>query len=470
MTLAFRLAAAASCVRPGGRVDEDGNACSEYILQVQACKGGSSVVAAFGDRSIRMYARDSLRLQLELNGQAAPLTQLVCSEKDANAVHSSGEDGRVRSWDMRAPSRLPVTEFAAGQKEAWCLALGFDDWLWAVGVGTGVTFFDRRKTATAAAATAAAGGGGDTSSSFAVTGATTRAAASSACTGTVSAPPPTAVGAYADCHTDDVTQLVFRPGAPTQLLTAGEDGIMCLYDTGVADEEEALLCIFNAECPVRRAGFFGGGGSGGGGSGGGCGFSLGGPAIVAGAAEGIWCCTGSEGLNVWHAPSGQRVANYPDVRETGRRWGCPLDYLVGCHYSDDSGSVDGQLRLVAGSFDGQLMVADVLPDGLAPAALLQGSGRHTDQVRDFCWMHDSFGGFGGSGGGGAAVVVTGGEDARLCTWTTAPEAASFGGGGGASRGSNVGEGGSGGAVRTPHRADRQGDNRRKNAFQPYGRP
>lgn len=51
--------------------------------------------------------------------------------------------------------------------------------------------------------------------------------------------------------------MLFHPQRPTTLVSGSEDGLVCVYDTGVAQADEALATIINAECPVRDLTFFG---------------------------------------------------------------------------------------------------------------------------------------------------------------------------------------------------------------------
>jgi hypothetical protein len=51
--------------------------------------------------------------------------------------------------------------------------------------------------------------------------------------------------------------VLFHPTRPAVLASGSEDGLVCLYDTGVAQADEALGTILNAECAVRDFKFFG---------------------------------------------------------------------------------------------------------------------------------------------------------------------------------------------------------------------
>ena len=52
-----------------------------------------------------------------------------------------------------------------------------------------------------------------------------------------------------------MTQVKFaRHPSSSRLLTGSEDGLMCVFDTEVAGEEDALRSVMNAESSVSRVG------------------------------------------------------------------------------------------------------------------------------------------------------------------------------------------------------------------------
>ncbi|CAN0282665.1 unnamed protein product, partial [Laminaria digitata] len=227
------------------------------------------------------------------------------------------------------------------------------------------------------------------------------------------------LGTYSECHSDAVTQVRFHPTKRSFMLTGSEDGLMCFFDTGVSTEEDALDSVMNAECAVRSVGFFGPEG------------------------EGVYCCTNTETLSLWHASGAQRIKDFGDVRALARGttptppadasevspagdaseegkgaeytasqggWGAQVDCIVGCHY--EAGA--DRLRLVTSGFDGAACVATISPEGITPEAVLQGG--HSEQIRTFDWR--------------GQTVVTGAEDAKVCLWRVPGS----GGGGGSGDG------------------------------------
>ncbi|CAM9142616.1 unnamed protein product [Ectocarpus sp. 4 AP-2014] len=221
------------------------------------------------------------------------------------------------------------------------------------------------------------------------------------------------LGSYSECHTDAVTQVRFHPHKRSFMLTGSEDGLMCFFDTEVSLEEDALDSVMNAECPVRSVGFFGPEG------------------------EGVYCCTNTETLSLWHAAGAQRIKDFGDVRAlargenpadadvgggdgaiaaaapregrgvaaaaraaaaaaAGEDWGVTVDCIVDCQYD----AAADRLRLVTSSYAGGACLATVSPEGITPDAVLEGG--HAEQIRTFQWM--------------GRAMATGGEDAKICSW------------------------------------------------------
>lgn len=267
----------------------------------------------------------------------------------------------MRLWDIRASNKNACTAVINQEDEALSCALGAGTGLLAVGVGNVVDFFDSRK-----AGAGAAGGG---------------------------------LGRYSDVHTDLVTKVVFHPNRRATLASSSEDGLVCLYDTGVGQADEALVCILNAEGPVRDLTFFGAEG------------------------DGLALLTGSEGTSVWHWPSAARALNIENLRQVvsieksdgeGGGGGGGL-FSVQYHY-DQGGD---RLLLALSDVEGQLTVFDVVPGGgMHPVLQLQQG--HTALVRAVDLWEGSW--------------VTGGEDARLCLWGGEGAEAGVGNGVGAAGG------------------------------------
>ncbi|CAN9247959.1 unnamed protein product [Alternaria alternata] len=60
---------------------------------------------------------------------------------------------------------------------------------------------------------------------------------------------------YVDSHTDTVTNLSLHPSHPTLLLSSSTDGLINIFDTAQADEDDALYQVVNHGSAVAHAGF-----------------------------------------------------------------------------------------------------------------------------------------------------------------------------------------------------------------------
>lgn len=179
-----------------------------------------------------------------------------------------------------------------------------------------------------------------------------------------------------------VTQVRFNPANETSLATGSEDGLVCVYDTTRASAEEALVSVINANCAVRRVGFFGPGG------------------------QGIYCLSGSETLSLWHAATAQCIVDHDDIRSRSEGWGgaahsgsgppgTGLNYLVDCFTADDA-----TLYLLGGDWSGAVTLCEVTDAAVTPR--WRSTEGHTGLVRA-CAAHQG-------------LLCTGGEDARVCGW------------------------------------------------------
>eukprot|EP00586_Coscinodiscus_wailesii_P020574 CAMPEP_0172507840 /NCGR_PEP_ID=MMETSP1066-20121228/206978_1 /TAXON_ID=671091 /ORGANISM="Coscinodiscus wailesii, Strain CCMP2513" /LENGTH=284 /DNA_ID=CAMNT_0013285543 /DNA_START=63 /DNA_END=914 /DNA_ORIENTATION=- len=249
------------------------NDSNDYILRIAAPpssltggvgSGTSShyLTCASSNRSILTYDAMTLQIHNTLRDVVPPsgehrITDLATScHRHGNAdgtkiVVATGTDGLVKLYDLRTSSHASRC-FSLPKKETpLSIALGYDGTLAAVGTHKArIHFYDLRHISSSSG----------------------------------SSTTPTPLGSYNDAHTDDITRLRFHPTNPSLLLSASEDGLVCLFDTSRPSEEDALRSVMNVECPVRDAGFFGG--------------------------EGVYCLTGSETLSCWHGESAMRVCDF----------------------------------------------------------------------------------------------------------------------------------------------------------------
>jgi WD40 repeat protein len=58
-----------------------------------------------------------------------------------------------------------------------------------------------------------------------------------------------------ESHTDTVTSLQLHPSHPTLLLSSSTDGLVNIFDTSQAEEEDALYQVINHRSAIAHAGF-----------------------------------------------------------------------------------------------------------------------------------------------------------------------------------------------------------------------
>lgn len=63
------------------------------------------------------------------------------------------------------------------------------------------------------------------------------------------------VVSYMESHNDDVTMVGFHPSDPTGLISGSTDGLVNLYNTSIADEDDALFQTVNHGASIHKAGF-----------------------------------------------------------------------------------------------------------------------------------------------------------------------------------------------------------------------
>jgi hypothetical protein len=77
--------------------------------------------------------------------------------------------------------------------------------------------------------------------------------------------------------------------SPLPILSFNASRLLCVFDTAVSTEEDAVVSILNTECPIRKFGYFGA------------------------QHEGVYAMSTIETQTVWHYPSAQRIAHFPQV-------------------------------------------------------------------------------------------------------------------------------------------------------------
>lgn len=208
---------------------------------------------------------------------------------------------------------------------------------------------------------------------------------------------PRTMGVFQESHSDTINCLQFHPTLREHVLSGGGDGLVCIFDTRIAGEADAIVSVLSAGSSVERIGVF--------------------------AAHGAFAhvLTRTGGVSLWNIGSAEQLASFPsfvdDMRMADFAGG--VDYLVACHYDTRRDS----LSLYAGSHEGAIHKFDVTPRSITFASTLPRA--HTCEVRGASWVA-----LGETGG----LLFTAGEDGRICQWADASAMEAVGparGGGGA---------------------------------------
>jgi len=299
-----------------------------------------------------------------------------------HSLVTAGQDGSINVFDLRKGEIASQGHLPPGQ-QALCMEFGFDGYLAAVGSSKArVHFFDLRK-------------------------------------------PSEILGSYVDSHRDDITQVSFSKTTPGLLLTASEDGLMCLFDATQPTEETALKSVVNVNAPVRKAGF--------------CGNNINNNTLYA--------LTGNETISIWNGENSSLIHDFgwesrqqlsaaiphtvatasasafspPTVHNT-------IDYLVDASWEHGellvlAGSATGNTSLfrlaqhtnfhngIGGSNGGGLSIHfnnnAATPSQSHFQHLESFVGGHRGVVRAWCPLTPL-----------CSSLITAGEDARLCEWHT----------------------------------------------------
>lgn len=224
-----------------------------------------------------------------------------------------------------------------------------------------------------------------------------------------------AVGQYSLSHNEPVTKVTFHPTLRSHVASSSEDGTVCVFDSSISGEEDALSVVLSVGAAVHNFGFFG-------------------PKHAF-----VYAVTGNPSVSLWNVGSGHCIGDFKDARKTTGAL-----RFVDCHFHEDH----QRLTLAGTSATGDVLLADVKPTGITAAAPI--GGGHSEPLTSFEWMP----------GGGEKGFVTGGEDGKVCVWR-------FGEGGGSGGGSGGGAGSGSGSGR-PDRSDRgRGKGMRKKLLSPF---
>lgn len=294
----------------------------EYFFDMQLNMNSKKIFASMSDNHIYIIDHDNLSVLRRFKSHLDRINCIEASSYSPDILLSGADDNFAKIWDIRTEN--PVMSIGL-EDNVTGLSLGVEGNLLAVGFGSSLDFFDIRS---------------------------------------VSSNKSNCLGTYSDIHTDLITQVKFHKNNDALVISAAEDGLICIMDTSVRAGEEAVVSILNTECPVRKFGFFG------------CDN------------DGLYCLSNVETLSLWHYPSAQRIYNLSTIREDFQ-----VDYLVDCFCDTDN------VNLVAGCYNGDGVVLSVQPNGLKVASSLMKG--HQSQIRCIC--NDNH-------------LYSGDENSTICMW------------------------------------------------------
>lgn len=318
---------------------EPGNGkVSSYITNsvLSAMNQLSTLAVSSSSHKIYLFDASTMRQTYSIKPHGNTINCIKSSTQNDNIWYSGSSDRSIVCFDSRAANAVFTQKFPV---EVMSLALGLDDTLLAAAYGMNIDFYDIRNMSSLSSSTKSIN----------------------------------KLGTYEDLHSDMITQIDFVPGHPSLLVTAAEDGLICIHDTSIADEDLMTVNTLSIDCPIRRFGFFG-------------------PQE-----GGLYCLSTVETLSLWHHSSSQRLLDLPQVRSQ-----LQVDYLVDCCYDM---SLD-RLTVVSGLYSGvgsiSVIRADTSPS-VQPTTLCTLQGGHTDVIRTFCRSK-------------TGICYSGGEDGVLCQW------------------------------------------------------
>ena len=171
---------------------------SIYVMDMDvSCDSSSFAVSSAGvSNDIPVFDPNTGGNVTTLSGHVDVINSVAYSFTSPSLILSASTDKSVCLYDCRTSSQ-PSVQLTVNA-EVYSAVLGFSDTLIAVGIGSAVAFYDLRNLSTP-------------------------------------------LGSYDDCHNDTVLQVKFHPLSPNYFHSAGEDGLICTFDTAVAAEVSKIL-------------------------------------------------------------------------------------------------------------------------------------------------------------------------------------------------------------------------------------
>mmetsp|Transcript_38015 Transcript_38015/g.63094 ORF Transcript_38015/g.63094 Transcript_38015/m.63094 type:complete len:384 (+) Transcript_38015:24-1175(+) len=329
-----------------------------YVLALET--NDAQIAAATSNFQVHAVTTENLRSMARFVGHTAAVREVHCS-KQPTIIVSCSLDGSVKVWDTRQAALTSNIQDTTENDEIFSCSMSESENSIATSMVEKVKVWDLRNP----------------SSPFRV---------------------------YTESFSEDATVTKVRFSAKDRLITGSEDGLVCILDTSIADEDDALISVINTEQPIRDLGFFGD------------------------ANEYVWTVTNIETLALVDLGKEEMISTFDSVRETLseeptkrsrssddsaldslKRPRPQIDYVLGCHYDASS----QRLFCLAGSSEGIVVIGHVNKREIQLCTTLKKG--HTDIVRSFSWHAKRV--------GSEQMIVTGGEDGRLVVWSDALDGA-----------------------------------------------
>ncbi|KAH6991112.1 WD40-repeat-containing domain protein [Ilyonectria sp. MPI-CAGE-AT-0026] len=184
-----------------------------YVLDVHRTSAGLAAIASDQSLALLDAARLSQGPVRRLQTDHGNLTTLRVFDANAALVCTAGESGTVAVWDLRQGGR--VAQFQASESPILSMACSADTKTIAVGTElqnhtASIFLWDVRSN-------------------------------------------PSARAHYQEVHSDDVTDLAFNPSNAALLMSGSTDGLVNVYDTRIADEDDLTLQTCNHDASIHRA-------------------------------------------------------------------------------------------------------------------------------------------------------------------------------------------------------------------------
>lgn len=349
MATAYGLAGQRRCAASAGAyvvalaADQTTSAHLAALLTEPGAKGGHVLeVLSVPDLKPVRSVRDS-------HGGAAPTDLAFCARTPSQLL-SCGEDGAVLLWDIRVGGNNPQRTIRPASPHEQVMSVSIDnaEKLCACAVESAVSVLDLSMGKE--------------------------------------------VLQHQDVHSEPLTCVRFHPNRHHELITAGDDGLMCVLDMNLClaknpgeDDDTGLRLVLNSGESVRSLAF------------------------VAEGGDLLCTISTTEVLQLWSLSErrlGAACGRLQSLRsERHLRVGESDGTVVNVLYDEPS----GRAHVLTGRVDGSMVLYHLNLEGATFAAdLACSNGGHKDMVRTATQLNSK------------GLFATGGEDGQICLWTPSP--------------------------------------------------